>query len=54
MVVFPEAQEETENIAVNKKIDLNNFSFKRARELSKGYKGNLSDAVIDERRSYSK
>ena len=35
-----------------RKIDLNKFSFKRSREALKDLKGNLSDAVIEERRSY--
>jgi hypothetical protein len=32
------------------KLTLNDFSFQNAREKSKRYKGNLSDAVLDERR----
>lgn len=32
--------------------NLNAFSFKKSRALSKRYKGSLSDAVIEERRSY--
>ena len=35
-----------------KKIDLTRFSFKKARAMSRDYKGNLSEAVIEERRSY--
>jgi hypothetical protein len=33
------------------KLTINDFSFQKAREKSKRYKGNLSDAVIDERRA---
>lgn len=33
------------------KIDLNKFSFKKSRAILKGYKGSLSEAVIEERRS---
>lgn len=33
-------------------VDLDTFSFKRSRELLKDFKGSLSDAVIEERRSY--
>lgn len=36
----------------NKKIDLKKFSFKISREALKDLKGNLSDAIIEERRSY--
>jgi len=35
----------------SKKIDINKFSFKKAKKLLSGYKGSLSDAVIQERRS---
>ncbi len=48
VVVFPKMIEE----APKKKISLDDFSFKRSREALKDYKGNLSDAVIEERRSY--
>jgi hypothetical protein len=34
------------------KPDINKFSFKRSKELLKDYKGSLSDAVIEERRSF--
>ncbi len=34
------------------KIHLNDFSFKRAREALKDFKGSLSDTVIEERRNY--
>ncbi len=36
---------------VSRKLDLKRFSFNKARELLKGYKGSLSNAVIEERRS---
>ncbi len=32
-------------------LDINRFSFKKARKLLEGYKGSLSDAIIEERRS---
>ncbi len=35
----------------SEKLDLNKFSFKRARELLKDYDGSLSEAIIEERRS---
>ncbi|MCK4761862.1 MAG: hypothetical protein KAW12_06645 [Candidatus Aminicenantes bacterium] len=35
-----------------KRININEFSFKRSREISKDYKGCFSDAVIEERRSF--
>lgn len=34
-----------------KKLDLSKFSFNKARNLLKHYKGNLSETVIEERRS---
>jgi len=34
------------------KLDLDQFSFNRSKELLKDFKGSLSDAVIEERRSY--
>ncbi|MDG6027677.1 MAG: hypothetical protein E3K40_13425 [Candidatus Brocadia sp.] len=34
-----------------RKLDINKFSFKKARKLLEGYKGSLSDAIIEERRS---
>ncbi|MEK6682517.1 MAG: hypothetical protein AABY79_11205 [Nitrospirota bacterium] len=34
-----------------KKVNINNFSFKIAEELLESYKGSLSDAIIEERRS---
>jgi hypothetical protein len=34
-----------------RRLDINNFSFKKARKLLESYKGSLSDAVIEERRS---
>lgn len=43
-----------EEIAEEKprKLDLNQFSFNRSKKLLKDYKGSLSEAVIEERRSY--
>jgi hypothetical protein len=35
----------------SEKLDLQKFLFRRAKELLKDYKGSLSDAVIEERRS---
>jgi len=35
----------------SEKLDLNKFSFERARELLKDYDGSLSEAIIEERRS---
>lgn len=37
-------------IPLRKRLNLDEFSFKRSRELLKEYKGSLSDAVIEERR----
>lgn len=34
-----------------KKVDISSFSFKKAKKLLAGYKGSLSEAIIDERRS---
>lgn len=34
------------------KIDLSKFSFKKGRGATKNLKGNLSDSVINERKSY--
>ncbi len=36
---------------VEEKIDINKFSFKKARKLLESYKGSLSEAIIEERRS---
>ncbi len=36
----------------SKKVDLNEFSFNRSKEILKDYKGSLSDSVIEERRSF--
>jgi hypothetical protein len=33
------------------KLDLDKFSFKKAKKLLEGYKGSLSEAIIEERRS---
>jgi hypothetical protein len=35
-----------------KKIDLSEFSFKKARQATKSLKGNLSDTILDERERY--
>jgi len=48
IVTFLEDVEEEET----KRIDLRDFSFNRAKEILKDYKGSLSDAVIEERRSF--
>jgi hypothetical protein len=48
IVTFLEDVEEEET----KTINLGDFSFNRAREILKDYKGSLSDAVIEERRSF--
>jgi len=48
IVTFLEDGEEEET----KKINLEDFSFNRAKEILKDYKGSLSDAVIEERRSF--
>lgn len=34
-----------------KKVDINKFSFKKAKELLSSFKGSLSDVIIEERRS---
>ncbi|MBI2472761.1 MAG: hypothetical protein HYV59_16215 [Planctomycetes bacterium] len=34
-----------------RRLDINKFSFKPARKLLEGYKGSLSDAIIEECRS---
>lgn len=34
-----------------KKLDINRFSFKKAKKLLAGYKGSLSEAIVDERRN---
>lgn len=36
---------------VEKELDMSKFSFKKARTLLESYKGSLSDAIIEERRS---
>lgn len=51
-VFFKKELAKRKKIEVEKPIDLTRFSFKKAREISKSYKGNLSDAVIEERRTY--
>ncbi len=35
-----------------KRVSLSDFSFQRAQEILKDYKGSLSDTVIEERRSF--
>lgn len=35
----------------SRKLDVNKFSFNKCKDLLKEYKGSLSDAVIEERRS---
>lgn len=40
-----------EDVEISEQIDLKKFSFEKSRELLKNYKGSLSDAVIEERRS---
>ncbi len=42
--------EEVETPAV-RRLEINKFSFKKARKLLESYKGSLSDAIIEERRS---
>ena len=37
---------------VQKKIDLSEFSFKKARQATKNLKGNLSDTILNEREDY--
>lgn len=48
IITFLEDLEQEET----KKLNLSDFSFKRSKEISKGYKGSLSDTVIEERRSF--
>jgi hypothetical protein len=36
---------------VEEKLDMSKFSFKKARKLLESYKGSLSEAIIEERRS---
>ncbi|MBE0428155.1 MAG: hypothetical protein IBX72_16165 [Nitrospirae bacterium] len=36
---------------VEEKLDISKFSFKKARKLLENYKGSLSEAIIEERRS---
>jgi len=38
-------------VPIEARFDLNKFSFTKARKLLESYKGSLSDAIIDERRS---
>ncbi|MCK5228839.1 MAG: hypothetical protein KAR13_01145 [Desulfobulbaceae bacterium] len=37
---------------IKRKINLSEFSFKKARKATKNLKGNLSDALLDEREHY--
>jgi len=39
------------NYPANQKLSINKFSFLTARKKSESYKGSLSDAVIEERKS---
>ena len=39
------------NTPAVRRLDINKFSFKKARKLLESYKGSLSDAIIEERRS---
>jgi predicted DNA-binding antitoxin AbrB/MazE fold protein len=48
IVTFLEDLEEEET----KRVSLSDFSFQRAKEILKDYKGSLSDTVIEERRSF--
>ena len=48
IVTFLEDLEEEET----KRVSLSDFSFQRAQEILKDYKGSLSDTVIEERRSF--
>ena len=43
--------DEEDLIVEERRLTINDFSFLKSRELLKNVKGNLSDAVIDERRS---
>lgn len=38
-------------VPVEEKLDMSKFSFKKARKLLETYKGSLSEAIIEERRS---
>ena len=40
-----------DNVHSEKKINLKQFSFTKAQEILKNYKGSLSDAIIEERES---
>lgn len=48
IITFLEDPQEEET----KKLNLNEFSFNRSKEILKDYKGSLSDTVIEERRSF--
>ncbi|MFI5139819.1 MAG: hypothetical protein ACHQIM_18500 [Sphingobacteriales bacterium] len=43
--------DEEDLVSEEKRLTINDFSFLKSRELLKNVKGNLSDAVIEERRS---
>lgn len=48
IVTFLEDLEKEET----KELNLSDFSFNRSKEILKDYKGSLSDALIEERRSF--
>jgi len=50
-VTIETKEEKTLTKKVSKGLDLNSFSFFQSMEATKGIKGSLSDAVIEERRS---
>ena len=50
IVTFLEDLEKEET----KKLNLSDFSFNRSKEILKDYKGSLSDALIEERRSWKR
>ena len=52
IVTFLDEVEKTTVNAQPKRLKFSDFSFAKSRELLKDMKGNLSDAVIEERRSY--
>jgi hypothetical protein len=52
IVTFLDDVEKTIVDVQPKRLKLSDFSFAKSRELLKDMKGNLSDTVIEERRSY--
>ncbi|MCP4217327.1 MAG: hypothetical protein GY765_21970 [bacterium] len=52
IVTFLEEIEEEPHQSDNQKIELDDFSFKRSKEILKDFKGSLSDVVIEERRRF--